>query len=62
MKTKQELNVEFKEVNYLCGCGTINKEVAIVLNGYGFADSHCKNCGKRYKIEVDENFIYAKSV
>lgn len=62
MKVKQEFNVEFKEITYLCGCGTLNKEIAIVFNGYGFADGHCKSCGKRYKLEVDENFIYAKSI
>lgn len=62
MKVKQELNVEFKEAQFLCKCGTVNKQVIIVFNGYGFEDVYCKNCGKRYKIEVDENFTYAKSI
>lgn len=62
MKVKQDFEVEFKEVSYVCGCGAFNKEVVIVFNGYGFADSHCKTCGRRYKIEVDEKITYAKSI
>ncbi|MEZ0323023.1 MAG: hypothetical protein ABWJ98_01760 [Hydrogenothermaceae bacterium] len=62
MKLKEKLEVEFKEVSYICRCGSINKIVVLVINGYGFEDSYCENCRKRNKVEVDENFIYTKSI
>ncbi|MCX7759709.1 MAG: hypothetical protein N2Z81_00825 [Hydrogenothermaceae bacterium] len=62
MKVKEIVEVEFKEAEYLCKCGTVNKVISLVINGYGFNDSYCKNCGKRYKIEIDENFVYIKSI
>lgn len=61
MKVKEDLKVEFKEVTYLCKCGQINRDVALVFNGYGFGDSHCKKCGKRFKIETYENFVDIRS-
>lgn len=62
MKTKQELEVEFKQAKFVCGCGYQNEVVVLMVNGYGFTDAVCESCKKRYKVEVDDNFTYAKSI
>ncbi len=46
MKTSEKLEVDFKEVSFLCKCGEENKKVILVINGYGFDNVKCKNCGR----------------
>jgi hypothetical protein len=55
MKTLERLEAEFKEVIFLCKCGEENRKVILVINGYGFDDVKCENCGRRVMVEYDDN-------
>lgn len=61
MKTLKDLNLEFKEVYYICRCGQENKTVILVADSYGFGDDSCKKCGKRNILELDNGLLMVKS-
>lgn len=61
MKTLQDLDIQFKEVEFVCKCGKTQKEVILLEDYYGFHTSTCKNCGRRNIVEYDNGFIIVKS-
>ncbi len=62
MKTLEDLNIQFKEVEFICKCGKIQKEIVLVEGDYGFQTSNCENCGKRNLVEYDNGFVRVKSL
>ncbi len=61
MKTFQNLDIYFKEIEFICKCGETQKEDILLEGNYGFHSTTCKNCGKKIIIEYDDGFINVKS-
>ncbi len=62
MKIIEDLNLQFKEVEFICKCGERKKEVMLIEGDYGFQSSHCKNCGRRNFVEYESGLLTVKSV
>lgn len=50
-RVKKERQKEI--IAFVCECGELVSEEVIALDYYGISITKCRNCGKRYKIEVD---------
>ncbi|HEV09169.1 MAG TPA: hypothetical protein ENO34_02070 [Sulfurihydrogenibium azorense] len=62
MKIIEDLNLQFKEVEFICKCGERKKEVMLIEGDYGFQSSHCESCGRRNFVEYESGFLTVKSV
>ncbi|MGB9763649.1 MAG: hypothetical protein ACPLW7_06680 [Minisyncoccia bacterium] len=58
----EDLDLQFKEVEFVCKCGEKKKEVILVVGDYGFQSSYCENCGRRNLIEYGDGTLTVKSI
>ncbi|WP_028951090.1 hypothetical protein [Sulfurihydrogenibium subterraneum] len=62
MKILEDLKIQFKEVEFVCKCGKLQKTVILVGNDYGFETAVCENCKRRNFIEFDNGLVKVKSL
>ena len=47
LKTKEEPEIKFDEVEYQCRCGQKGREIILVANNTGVLDTICSKCSRR---------------